>query len=94
MELYSFELNAKRISSLQLKIKLRQFCQYNPRFGRKYYKTEKNIIFNTETRLIIYDQEHIPFYKKENIKSYNDSHLILFEDDLFIEFESDYESED
>jgi len=98
MELYSFELNAKRIAELKLKNKLRQFCEHNPKFGRKYYKTEKNIIFNTKKRTIIYDQDHIPFYKKETIKTYNNSHLILFEDDFCedaasIDSDSDSDSE-
>jgi hypothetical protein len=89
MELYSFELNSKRIAELQLKNKLRQFFEHNPKFGRKYYKTEKNIIFNTKKRMIIYDQDHIPFYKKENLKTYNNSHLILFDDEFCEEAESD-----
>lgn len=93
MELYSFDVNARQNSKLQLQNKLRQFYEHNPKFGLKYYITEKNIVFNTKIRMIKYDQDHIPFYKKETINNFNNSHLILFEDELCEEESDEDEAE-
>jgi len=93
MELYSFDVNMRENARLKLQSKLRNFFEYNPKFGRKYYKTEKNIIFNTKKRTITYDQDHIPFHFKETMHKYNNSHLILFEED-YCQEETDEDESD
>jgi hypothetical protein len=92
-ELYSFDVNMRQISKVQLRNKLRMLYEHNPKFGRKYHRTEKNIVFNTKTRTITYDQDHIPFYTKESIKSYEQSHLILIEEELCLDSTADSDEE-
>jgi hypothetical protein len=92
-ELYSFDVNMRQISKVQLRNKLRMFYEHNPKFGRKYHRTENNIVLNTKTRTITYDQDHIPFYTKENMQNYNNSHLILIEEELCLDSTADSDEE-
>ena len=81
-ELYSFDVNIKEISRIQLRSRLRRFFEHNPKFGRKYIRTEKNIVMNTTLKTITYNKDHIPFYIKETMQNFNESHLILLDDDI------------
>lgn len=81
-ELYAFDINIKEISRIQLRSKLRRFFEHNPKFGRKYIRTEKNIVMNTTKKTITYDNDHMPFYTKETMKIFNESHLVLFDDEI------------
>jgi hypothetical protein len=74
---YSMLINTQRENMILLKIKLREFIEYNPNFGRKkiIYKQGKNMQKQYIDK-IIFNDHHICFYDSSPVIKFMKSHLI------------------
>jgi hypothetical protein len=89
MSRFSFMVNKKENAYYELIYKLNVFFNYNPRFGRKYVKTDKI----TKQKIETFDDKHIDFYsiKKNDFKN---SHIEPYRENEFIEEENEEDEED
>ena len=105
---YGVEGTEKKTRSLyDLKRRLNMFANFNPKFGRKYYKFEKKTTvvicpFTNKTRFVtkrirtdLFNLDHIDFYKNANVKNrYDIADLILNTRIRGLSFEHDGSEED
>jgi len=90
---YSTDLTTRYNSETRLRIKLNQFYNYNPQFGRKVITVSRQSGL-TEKSHVTHNMDHVPFYKRENIKLYGSTHLEAVEDEYNNEDFYDDEDED
>ena len=83
---YSIDLNTRIMSKNELHVKLKDFYNFNPIFGRKY------IINTKQTANSIMNTNHIQFQKKDYNKNYDVSHIIIGDNNNEVN-DSDDESE-
>lgn len=83
---YTLDIYTQSYLKNLLNLKLREFYEYNPRFGKRIYtKNSEN------KRVITYNDEHIPFKSSTYKEVYERTHLDLIET---CEFSMDGDSDD
>jgi len=78
-EHYSLDLYTQSYLRNLLCVKLKEFYDFNPKFGRKFfYKNEAN------KRVANFYEEHIQFKSTTYVEKYEKSHLELMDTDEFV----------
>ena len=92
---YSFQYSKQHFYLRKLKMKLEEFVDYNPHFGRKKVICKYSIMSNKKIiDRISFNDDHIHFNKKEKKEDFIKSHLLNDPDSYLHIQETDSEDED